>query len=125
MSTARRHSSALTSSAGLLAEMPALLTSTSMRPQACSTWAKARSTASASVTEAWQARASPPLGLQAGHGDGQRGLIHVQQATRAPLAREGLGGGVADALGAAGDDDGLAAQVGVHGVGSLLQDDCL
>ena len=84
MSTARRHSSALTSSVGLLAEMPALLTSTSMRPQACSTWAKARSTASASVTEAWQARASPPSACRPATATASAASSMSSRATRAP-----------------------------------------
>jgi hypothetical protein len=65
MSTARRHSSTVTSSVGLLAEMPALLTSTSMPPQVSATCAKARSTASASVTDACTAMACAPVPVAA------------------------------------------------------------
>ncbi len=84
MSTARRHSSGVTSSDGLLAEMPALLTSTSMPPQACSTWAKARSTASASVTEACAARASPPAARSPATAASSATGSMSSSATRAP-----------------------------------------
>ena len=68
------------------------------------------------------------LGAQRGEpGDGfvQRGGVHVQQRDARALACKGLRRAVADALRAAGDDDRLAAQLGMNDFSGVVHDVCL
>ena len=94
--------------------MPALLTSTSMRPRLAMTCSTAAATAAASATSTCIASALPPAGChRADHLACGLGVAAVEEDDVDAIAGEQFDDGAADAAAAAGDQRHLAGQAGI------------
>ena len=125
MSTARRHSSTVTSSVGLLAEMPALVDQHVDAAPGLFHPGEGVFDGVGVGDGSLHRDGFAAVGCQLGHGGVQGGGVHVQQRDARALAHESLCRGKADAFGAAGDHDGLAAQVAMDDFSRVVQGICL